>query len=367
MEDSAVEKERRIVLVDLDAFYASVEEIEDPSLRGLPLLIGGSPESRGVVAAASYEARRYGCHSAMPMSQALRLCPHATVLATRHHLYRDYSQRVMALLEQESPLIEQMSIDEAYVDLSEVADDAAKATALAHRIQGRIRVEFALPCSIGLATSKMVAKVACETGKPSGFVVVPPGSEAAFLAGLPVDALPGIGPRSAQRLRAAGLSTLSQVAEAPMTHVMSILGPWGAVLHRRALGQDESPVRREHEAKSISSEETFPRDVSDAGTLYAELERLGDSVARSLESHSLVARTVTLKLRFSDFTTITRSASRQTATADAAIVRGTARQLLDANWKAGAPVRLVGVSVSNLRPRQAEGQLVMETLGSYIT
>ena len=362
-----MENERHIVLVDLDAFYASVEEIEDPSLRGQPLLIGGSPESRGVVAAASYEARRFGCHSAMPMSRALRLCPHATVLSSRHSLYRDYSQRVMELLERESPLVQPVSIDEAYVDLGALAVDRAEATALAHRIQGRIRVELELPCSIGLATSKMVAKVACETGKPSGFVVVASGSEAAFLAGLPVDALPGIGPRSAQRLRAAGLETLGQVAEAPVAQLTSVLGPWGAVLQRRAAGEDDSPVRREHEAKSISSEETFPRDVSDAEALHAEVERLASSVARSLESHGLVARTVTLKLRYADFTTVTRSASRQTATADAAIVHGTARQLLGANWSAGTPVRLIGVGVSNLRPRQAEGQMVMESLESCTT
>ena len=356
---------RRIVLVDLDAFYASVEEMEQPSLRGQPLLIGGSPEGRGVVAAASYAAREYGCHSAMPMGQALRLCPHAVVLPTRHKLYSEYSKRVMDLLAQESPFVQQVSIDEAYVDFTAVTTATAGAEALAHRIQGRILVDLGLPCSIGLASNKMVAKVACENGKPSGFVVVEPGDEAAFLAPLEASALPGIGPRSSERLRGAGLHTLGQVAASPVATLTSILGPWGAVLQRRAAGEDDSPLTTERETKSISSEETFATDVDDAERLHVELERLVKSVAGSLDRKELVARTVTLKLRYADFTTITRSASRPTATADPAMIQRTAEQLLGANWEAGTPVRLLGVGVSNLRHRHAEGQLVMEAFGSY--
>lgn len=356
---------RRIALIDLDAFYASVEEMEQPELRGQPLLIGGSPQGRGVVAAASYAARKFGCHSAMPMSQALRLCPQAVVLPTRHYLYREYSQRVMDLLALESPLVQQVSIDEAYVDLTDAGDATANAEALAHQLQGRVLVELGLPCSIGLASNKMVAKVACETGKPAGFVVVEPGDEAAFLAPLEVSALPGIGPRSTERLKAAGLHTLGQITTSSVATLTSILGPWGAALQRRAAGEDDSPLTTDREAKSISSEETFATDVDDGEQLHEELARLVQGIAGSLERKELVARTVTLKLRHADFTTITRSASRPTATADPAIIQRAAEQLLDANWQAGTPLRLIGVGVSNMRHRHAEGQLVMEALGSY--
>ncbi len=358
----ATDAERRIALVDLDAFYASVEEVEDPSLRGKPLLVGGSPEGRGVVMAASYEARRYGCRSAMPMAHALRLCPEAVVLPGRRSLYHEYSQRVMDILRRESPVVQPMSIDEAYVDLTDVSRDMTHAEALAHRMQGRIRVEVELPSSIGLARNRMVAKVACETGKPNGFVVVPPGAEAAFLAPLPVRKLPGVGPRSAERLNAAGFETLGQVADAPLGTLAALLGSGGALLQRRALGEDASPVSTEREAKSISAEETFASDVGDRGAVLQETERLARRVAESLEESGLLARTVTVKVRYADFTTLTRSQSRPTATADAEAVSTMAVELVTAAWEEGRRVRLVGVGVSNMRPRQAEGQMTMEAL-----
>jgi len=351
------EAPRYIALVDLDAFYASVEMLEDPSLEGKPLLIGGSPQSRGVVAAASYAARKFGCHSAMPMSRALRLCPEAVVLHPRFTLYRDYSQRVMDVLRRESDLVQQMSIDEAYVDLTPVSDTMEQAEGLAHRMQARIRVDVGLPASVGLAPSKLVAKVACETGKPQGFVVVRTGEELVFLAPLPVKALPGIGPRSEQRLQAAGFETLGQVADAPLSNVMAALGPWGAVLQRRARGKDLSPVSTDRETKSVSAEETFAEDVTDEDTLRDKVTRLAGRVAESLVKHALVARTVTLKLRDADFLTITRSSSREQSTADADAIAGEALRLLSANWASGEPVRLVGVGTSNLRLTHAPGQL----------
>ena len=352
--------QRRIALVDLDAFYASVEEVEDPSLRGKPLLVGGSPEGRGVVMAASYEARRYGCRSAMPMAQALRLCPEAVVLPGRRSLYHQYSERVMDILRRESPVVQPMSIDEAYVDLTGVSRDMAHAEALAHRMQGRIRVEAELPSSIGLASNRMVAKVACETGKPNGFVVIQPGGEAAFLAPLPVRKLPGVGPRSAERLNAAGFETLGQVAAATPATLTALLGPGGALLQRRAMGEDASPVSTEREAKSISAEETFSTDMDDRAAVLQETARLADRVAESLEGAGLLARTVTVKLRYADFTTLTRSQSRPTATADAEAIRALAVELVEAAWEQGRSVRLVGVGVSNMRPRQAEGQMALE-------
>ena len=253
--------------MDLDAFFASVEVIEHPELRGKPLLIGGSPSGRGVVAAASYEARQYGVHSAMPMSQALRRCPEAKVLPARHQVYRDYSSRVMALLNEVTDVVQQVSIDEAYLELTPVAGSIREAEALMRDLQGRVRDEIGLPCSVGLASNKMVAKVACETGKPNGFVIVLPGNEAGFLAGLPVRQLPGIGPRSAERLNAQGFETLGQVASAPLHRLTALMGPWGAVLQRHAQGQDESPLHTEREAKSISSEQTFPIDIDQVETV----------------------------------------------------------------------------------------------------
>jgi len=351
---------RRIALVDLDAFYASVEALEEPSLAGKPLLIGGSPQSRGVVAAASYEARKFGCRSAMPMSQAARLCPQAVILPPRFHLYRERSARVMDVLRSESGPVQQMSIDEAYVDLTPVSVDMREAEALARRMQARVRLDLGLPCSVGLAVNKMVAKVACETGKPGGFVAVPPGTEAAFLADLDAQSLPGVGPRSAERLRASGFHTLGQIAAAPVEALVAALGHWGAALQRRAQGEDSSPVREEREPKSVSAEETFPEDVVERAPLADELARMSESVARSLERRGLVGRTVTLKLRRADFTTLTRSVSRANATAHRDAVLSDALRLLDANWREGESVRLIGVGVSNIRPVQAQGQLPLE-------
>ena len=359
--DAPEPNDRRFVaLVDLDAFYASVEMLEDPDLVGKPLLIGGSPTARGVVAAASYEARKYGCHSAMPMSRAVKLCPTAVILHPRFTLYREYSQQVMDVLRRESSLVQQMSIDEAYVDLTPMAETMEEAEGLAHRMQGRIRLDLGLPASVGLASNKLVAKVACETGKPQGFVVVPQGEEAAFLAGLEVSALPGIGPKSTQRLRNSGFETLGQLASAPMQTIMAVLGPYGAVIQRRSQGEDPSPVSTDRETKSVSAEETFAEDVSDEQALSDEVRRLAGRVAESLANHGLVARTVNLKLRNSEFVTITRSTSRERSTADVDAIAADALHLLGVNWTEGDPVRLIGVGVSNLRLVRAPGQLAME-------
>ncbi len=354
--------QRYIALVDLDAFYASVEEAEDPALVGKPLLIGGSPTSRGVVATASYAARKFGCRSAMPMSQAVRLCPNAVVMRPRFNLYRTYSERVMEILRRESELVQQMSVDEAYIDLTPVAGSMGEAASIARRMQGHIRVDAGLPCSVGVAANKMVAKVACESGKPAGFVVVEPGDEARFLAERDVRALPGVGPRSAMRLKAHGFETLGQVAQGSPEALATVLGPWGVALRRRAMGEDDSPVATDRETKSISSEETFAEDISERAPLAAELEAMAGRVARSLERHGFVGRTVTLKLRRADFTTLTRSSSRESATAQADAILADALRLLDANWEEGEPVRLIGVGVSNLRPVQAAGQYRMDAL-----
>lgn len=361
-----MDDERYIALVDLDAFYASVEELENSNLKGKPLLVGGRPESRGVVAAASYEARKYGCHSAMPMSKAIQLCPEAVILPPRFSLYREYSNQVMDLLKLESSLVQQVSIDEAYIDLSHVCDSMPDAVARAHRMQGRIRINLGLPCSVGLASNKVVAKVACETGKPSGFVIVEPGNESAFLARLDVQRLPGVGPQSTKRLKAHGITTLGDLAGAALGSVMAAVGPWGATLHRRARGQDPSPVSMNRETKSVSAEETFPKDIDTREALAQEIERMTIKIAASLAGQGLVGRTITLKLRRDDFTTLTRSTSNENATAHADAILSDALRLLDIHWVPGEPIRLVGVGISNLRAVQAPGQLRMNALTNQI-
>ena len=357
-----VNPHRLVALVDLDAFFASVEVIEHPELEGQPLLIGGSPQGRGVVAAASYEARAYGCDSAMPMARALRLCPQATVLPARHQLYRAYSARVMAVLRQASDVVEAMSIDEAYLELSSVVRGLEEGAALMRQVQSQIREDLGLPCSIGLAANKMTAKIACASGKPAGFVVVPPGTERTFLAERPVSALPGVGPRSTERLTACGFTTLGQLASAPLPEVLASLGPWGAVTQRRAQGHDESPVATDRRSRSISYEQTFPQDIDHVELLEQEVWRMSARLAESLQRIGLVARTVTLKLRFGDFATITRSHSWEKATAKPEAVYQAARDLFQRHCPEGRSVRLVGVALSNLRPRQEPGQLAMREI-----
>lgn len=351
---------RFVALVDLDAFYTSAETLEKPSLAGKPLLVGGSPTTRGVVAAASYEARMYGCRSAMPMSQAVRLCPSAVILKPRFSIYRKYSQQVMEILRRESSLVEQVSIDEAYVDLTHLVDNMKEAEGLAHRMQGRIRLDLGLPASVGLAPSKLVAKVACEIGKPQGFVVVKQGEEAAFLSGLDIRALPGIGPRTTQKLRNSGFETLGQIACAPLKTITSVLGSYGGIIHRRARGEDQSPIITQRETKSVSAEETFAEDISDAQTLTIEVQRLAERISASLIEHGLVARTMTLKLRTADFLTITRSSSRHRSTASAEAIVLDILQLLFTNWTVGDPIRLIGVGASNLRLVREPDQLAMD-------
>ena len=301
------------------------------------------------MAAASYEARRFGAHSAMPMSQAVRRCPQAVVLRPRFDLYCDYSGRVMSLLREAVSLPEQMSIDEAYLELAAEVSSIDEAGSLMRSLQERVAKEVGLACSVGQGSNKLVAKVACETGKPWGFVVVQPGGEASFLAELPVEKLPGIGPRSAERLKAQGFDPLGKVAQATLNTLTGALGPWGAVLEARTpprsipSGRPSPLVARRHLLKTSTSPASPTRSSS-------------ASPGESLRKHGLV----TLKLRYAEFTTITRSMRRPNSTAtDEAIVE-TARHLLDLNWSVGQPVRLIGVGVSNLSPLQTPGQLTFD-------
>lgn len=353
-----------IALVDLDAFYASVEVIENPILAGKPLLIGGDPASRGVVAAASYEARQFGCHSAMPMAQAVRLCPEATILRPRFVLYREYSDRVMNSLKQESAIVEQVSIDEAYVDLSSPTKVNISQTALARRLQGIIRIEHLLPCSVGMGTSKMISKIACEVAKPGGVLTVPAGQERSFLKPLPISIMPGIGPQTSQRLASLGLTTLGQLADCPSRELAVVIGPRSAILQERARGIDRSKLKTTREIKSISSEETFVSDISDKAVLADQVMAACGQLADQMKERNLVCRTVTLKLRMANFDTVTRAESWDYATGDPDVISHHANHLLDVNWEADMQVRLVGVAVSNLRPLRNPAQLSLGNLST---
>lgn len=338
--------------LDLDAFFAAVEELEDPSLRDRPLVVGGDPHGRGVVSTASYEARRYGIRSAMSCAEALRRCPHAVFVKPRHALYRQYSHAVWETVSQVVPRIERTGLDEGYLDLGSVTAEFARARSLASAVQTAVRATTSLTCSLGVGTSKVVCKIASDRRKPGGITVVPSGSEAQFLAPLPVRVLPGIGPRAEERLRAAHVGTVGELAALTDTALVRVLpGSTGRILRDRARGIDPRDLELGAEPVSISAEDTFARDVSDRDTLHAEVRRLADLVAGRLRRSGLSGRTVTAKLRYSDFSIRTRSSTLGTSFDEADVIGDVACRLLDRGLRdrPGA-LRLVGVGVSGLTP-----------------
>ncbi len=342
---------RKILHLDLDAFFCAVEEQHNPSLRGKPFAVGGRPDERGVVASCSYPARAFGVRSAMPMARAVRLCPDLIIVPARHGEYSRVSRRVMAILHDLTPEVEQVSIDEAFLDVTMRPE---RASALARDLQRRINEELRLPCSLGVATSKLIAKIANNVGKaeargggpPNAIKVVLPGQEAAFLAPLPVRELWGVGPRTAERLAGMGIHTIGEIAATPPDWLIRAFGKHGADLHRRAQGIDERPLETEHAQKSVSKETTFVRDVSDEAELKRTLRRLSDGVGRSLRRAGLKGTTVKVKLRWADFTTLTRQATlgHPVDTDDA--IYAAAEALFARSWPRGRPVRLIGVGVS---------------------
>lgn len=344
---------RKILHVDLDCFYVSVERLQDPSLAGIPVLVGGDPNSRGVVASASYEARAFGVHSAMPMAQALRLCPDATVIHWRHNLYREYSAQVMDILHEITPVVEQISIDEAYLDVTDAGDAWEIAQAIAVETQRRLKDDLGLPSSWGVATNKLIAKIASDQDKPEGLVVVPPGTEAEFLAPLAVEELWGVGPVTGEKLRKMGASTIGELAELDAGLLERTFGVHGLKLAQRSRGIDERSVVTERVRKSVSQENTFSHDVRDRDKLIAEIREQSDSVARSLRKHGQRSRTITLKLRRPDFSTVTRSYTIDVATDEADVIADVAINLFDREWRRGEPIRLIGVRAGNLTDEEA--------------
>lgn len=341
---------RAVVHLDLDAFFAAVEILENPDLADRPVVIGGRPGDRGVVAAASYPARAFGIRSAMPMYQALRLCPQVVVLPPRHRLYLDYSRQVMAILRQASPQVEQMSIDEACLELTEQVESWHQAIEMARQLQQRVSETVGLSASLGVATNKLVAKIASDRDKPGGLTIVPPGEEATFLSGLPVRVLWGVGPVTAERLAETGVTTVGELVRVPEAELKERFGRHGEWMARQARGIDPRPVVARRELKSASQERTFAHDLDDEAAIKQQLWRLSQGVARRLTKAGLAAGTVALKLRYADFTTLTRQMTL-TAPADGAqdIYRA-ALALLDRAWQRERPLRMLGVAGRNLSP-----------------
>ena len=343
-----------IAHLDIDAFFAAVEMHRHPELRGQPIAVGGDPHGRGVVATANYAARRFGIRSAMSAAEALRRCPGLVFVTPDIAHYREWSERVWTLVREMSPAVEVLGLDEGYLELPD--DDAGGAADAIRRAVGeRVR----LSCSLGVATCKVVAKVASDRDKPGGVTVVAPGDEAAFLAPLPVRALPGVGPRTQERLAGAGIVTVGALADLGDDDLRAVLsGRHGEDLRRRARGIDPRPVVSvPAERISISSERTFARDVRDGAELDAIVREMAERVAALLQRRERAARTVTIKLRYADFSTITRGQTVRAATDDAGVIWTTARALLSrALEERGDALRLMGVGVSGL---SAERQLTL--------
>src|SRR5215207_2172474 len=336
--------------LDLDAFFAAVEELEQPGLRERPLVVGGDPQGRGVVATANYAARSFGIRSAMSCAEALRRCPQAVFVRPRHALYREYSQSVWTAVREVVPLVERTGLDEGYLDFAGVAADFVRARAVAEAVQVSVRAATSLSCSLGVAPAKVVAKVASDRRKPGGITVVPAGTEAAFLAPFAVRVLPGVGPRAEQRLAAAGVTTIGALAALSDLDLRALLpGQVGLMLRDRALGIDARGLETSSERISISVEETFERDLTDRELLHAELRRMADRLGAHLRREGLAARTVTAKLRYGDFSIRSRSTSLDVGIDDPDRIGQLACALLDRGLRdrPGA-LRLVGVGLSGL-------------------
>ena len=339
------EHQRWIMHVDMDAFYASVEILDNPDLKGLPVIVGGR-SARGVVSTCSYEARKFGVHSAMPLFEARRLCPHGVYLPVRPHRYAEMSGKIMAIFRETSPLVEQLSIDEAFLDLTGM-ERLGGAETIAHQVQDRIQEELKLSASVGLAPNKFLAKLASDMDKPHGFVKITPGEAEAMLAPMPVTKIFGIGRSAEDKLKQFGIEKIGQLASADVTILRKVFGINAEQVKRLARGLDDRPVVNEEEAKSIGKENTFDYDLTDFESCRDEVLDLSGQVGWRLRRENLAGHTVTLKVKFADFHTITRSSTGDRLIAWDEEIFSLAEQMLrKINVKPG--VRLLGVSVSNL-------------------
>lgn len=351
---------RLVCHVDMDAFFVSVEELFNPSLVGKPVVVGGGPNERGVVSAASYAARKFGVHSAMPLRTAARLCPQAIFVPGEFSRYRDYSKRIYNILTRFSPQVEMASIDEAYIDLTGMHRIFGPPLAAAHKLHQSVKAETGLRCSLGLATSRMVAKVSSDAAKPNGVLLVLPGTEAQFLSPLEVRKIPGVGKKTEAALHRLGIRRVGDLAKLEIDFLASHFGRWGLALSGKARGEDagawfDSEIGADSSAKSISHEHTFSEDTADRLMLETALLRLSEMVAKRLREQQKYTRTLQLKLRFEDFTTITRSETLDHATQLDREVASFIIKLFRESWDGKTPVRLLGVHAGSLQA--VEGQM----------
>ena len=337
-----------ILHVDMDAFFVSVELLERPDLRGKPVVVGGQPDQRGVVSAASYEARKFGIQSAMPLRTAGRLCPHAVFLDGQHEKYSEWSDRVASILAKFSPIVEMVSIDEAYLDLGGTERLHGPPLAAADKLLRTITRSTGLPCSGGLAATRLVAKVASDQAKPRGLIWVAPGMEARFLAPLPIRKIPGIGEVTERALRALGIETVDQLASHEQPKLEKIFGQWGTALYRKARGGDAYEFLIDAEPKSISHNHTFGEDTEDAAKMESLLSHLSQKACKRLREAGLSARTLTLTIRYTDFQTYTRSKTVQEAIHLDTDIHAVFLELFRTHCDAKRKVRLLGVALSGL-------------------
>ena len=349
--------------LDMDAFFVSVEELYDPSLKGKAVVVGGKSHERGVVSAASYAARKFGVHSAMPLRTAYKLCPHAIFVEGHMERYREYSGRVYEILNRFTPLVSMASIDEAYLDMTGTERLHGPAFKAAHLLHEAVGKATRLNCSIGIAASRLVAKVSSDQAKPNGILWIVPGQEANFLAPLDVRKIPGIGKVTEANLHRLGIRKVGDMARLDEDFLRSRFGAWGLAMAGKARGEDaggwfDSEIGERDDPKSVSHEHTFSDDTADLDQLESTLAHLAEKVARRLREHGLYTRTVQLKMRFSDFTTITRAHTLPSVTQlDIDLIQA-ARKLFRANWKPGTPIRLLGIQTSSFDTEEAQPGLL---------
>lgn len=347
---------REIIHLDMDAFYASVEVLDDPSLAGKPVIVGGSKE-RGVVTSASYEARPFGIHSAQPVAAAMRLCPHGVFLPVRMSRYKEVSEAVFEIFCRFTPLVEPLSIDEAFLDVTGSGRLFGSPEAIAREIKRLVREEVGLNVSAGIASTKFVAKIASDLGKPDGLVRVAHEETKAFLASLPITRLWGVGKATFKALKRLSVTTIGDLSRIPAERLRRDFGKHGEQLHLLSKGIDARHVEPHRPVKSIGREETFPEDLTNREALNRGLLSLATRVARRVRRHGLTGKTVTLKVKYSDFTLITRSATLDTTTSDATAIYTTCRELLEKTEAGGRPVRLLGIYLSRLTAPHQDGQM----------
>jgi DNA polymerase IV len=361
MQEKPEPAPRKIIHVDMDAFYASVEQRDDPALRGRPVAVGGS-SARGVVAAASYEARKYGVRSAMPSVSAIRRCPDLIFVKPRFEVYSAVSRQIRAIFAEFTDLIEPLSLDEAYLDVTEDRPGLGSAQAIAEAIRARIKAETNLTASAGVSYNKFIAKLASDQNKPDGLCVIPPHKGPAFVASLPVSRFHGVGPVTAAKMERLGILTGADLRERPLDYLQAHFGKYATYLYGAARGEDHRPVRSNRETKSVGAERTFGQDVTERAAIFEALERVADAAWERIARHEVRGRTVTLKVRYADFRTITRARSVSGWYSDREAFLAVGREMLDALFPLPMGIRLLGMTLSAILQDDEKGAEIQPSL-----